>query len=64
MRKVVDAKVLTDDIAQTILRQTPLARLGEVTDIAAAALYLVAPTSAWVSGQFLTLSGGGIQELD
>lgn len=57
-------KVLTPKIEKTMLKQTPLGRLGEGTDIAAAALYLVAPASAWVSGQVLTVSGGGLQELD
>lgn len=56
--------VLNPDIEHTMLKHTPLGRLGEATDIAAAALYLVAPASAWVSGQVLTVSGGGVQELD
>jgi hypothetical protein len=46
-----------------MIKHTPLGRLGEGTDIAAA-LYLVSPASAWVSGQVLTVSGGGVQELD
>jgi len=57
-------KVLTPDVEKTMLKHTPLGRLGEGTDIAAAALYLVSPASAWVSGQVLTVSGGGVQELD
>ncbi len=57
-------KVLTPEIEKTMLKHTPLGGLGEGTDIAAAALYLVAPASAWVSGQVLTVSGGGLQELD
>jgi 7-alpha-hydroxysteroid dehydrogenase len=56
--------VLTPDIEKAMLKHTPLGRLGEATDIAAAALYLAAPASAWVSGQVLTVSGGGVQELD
>ncbi len=47
-----------------MLKRTPLGRLGEASDIAAAALFLCAPASRWVSGQLLTVSGGGIQELD
>lgn len=58
------ATVLTPEIEKTMLKHTPLARLGEGTDIAAAALYLVSPASQWVSGQVLTVSGGGLQELD
>lgn len=56
--------VLTPEIETAMLKHTPLGRLGEGTDIAAAALYLAAPASAWVSGQVLTVSGGGVQELD
>lgn len=58
------ATVLTPEIEKAMLRHTPLARLGEPTDIALAALFLCSPASAWVSGQILTVSGGGVQELD
>jgi 7-alpha-hydroxysteroid dehydrogenase len=58
------ASVLTPDIEKAMLKHTPLGRLGEPDDIASAALFLCAPASAWVSGQVLTVSGGGIQELD
>jgi len=58
------ATVLTPAIEQAMLKHTPLARLGQPTDIANAALFLCAPASAWVSGQVLTVSGGGVQELD
>ena len=58
------ATVLTPEIEKQMLRHTPLGRLGEPTDIANAALYLCSPAAAWVSGQVLTVSGGGVQELD
>lgn len=58
------ATVLTPQIEKQMLRHTPLGRLGEPTDIANAALFLCSPASAWVSGQVLTVSGGGVQELD
>jgi 7-alpha-hydroxysteroid dehydrogenase len=58
------ASVLTPEIEKTMLKHTPLGRLGEADDIAAAALFLCAPASQWVSGQVLTVSGGGVQELD
>ena len=51
-------------IGETILSRTPLGRLGEPTDIANAALFLCCPASAWISGQVLTVSGGGVQDLD
>jgi len=58
------AKVLNDDIEKAMLKHTPLGRLGEPEDIAYAALFFCAPVSEWISGQVLTVSGGGVQELD
>lgn len=58
------ATVLTPEIEKTMLKHTPLARLGEPSDIAYAALFLCSSASSWVSGQVLTVSGGGVQELD
>lgn len=58
------ASVLTPEIEKRMLTKTPLGRLGQPDDIAYAALFLCAPASAWVSGQVLTVSGGGVQELD
>ena len=57
-------KVLTPEIEATMLEHTPLKRLGEPADMANAALFLCSPAAAWISGQILTVSGGGIQELD
>ncbi|WP_112875346.1 7-alpha-hydroxysteroid dehydrogenase [Paracoccus endophyticus] len=58
------ASVLNPDIEKAMLKHTPLGRLGEAEDIAYAALFLCAPASSWISGQVLTVSGGGLQELD
>jgi 7-alpha-hydroxysteroid dehydrogenase len=58
------ASVLTPEIEKAMLKHTPMGRLGEGRDIAYAALFLCSPASAWVSGQVLTVSGGGVQELD
>ncbi len=58
------ATVLTPDIEKAMLKHTPVARLGEPNDIAYAALFLCSPAASWVSGQVLTVSGGGLQELD
>jgi 7-alpha-hydroxysteroid dehydrogenase len=58
------ATVLTPEIEGAMLKNTPLRRLGEVNDIAYAALYLCSPAACWVSGQVLTVSGGGVQELE
>jgi 7-alpha-hydroxysteroid dehydrogenase len=58
------ATVLTPEVEQAMLKHTPIKRLGEPEDIAGAALYLCSPAAEWVSGQILTVSGGGVQELD
>lgn len=56
--------VLTPEIEKAMLKHTPLGRLGQAEDIANVALFLCCPASNWVSGQVLTVSGGGVQELD
>ena len=56
--------VLTPAIEKTMLAHTPIHRLGEPQDMANAALFLCSPAASWVSGQILTVSGGGVQELD
>jgi 7-alpha-hydroxysteroid dehydrogenase len=58
------ASVLTPEVEKNMLKHTPLARLGEPSDIAYAAMFLCSPAASWVSGQILTVSGGGVQELD
>lgn len=56
--------VLTPEVEGAMLKHTPLKRLGEPQDMANAALFLCSPAAAWISGQILTVSGGGVQELD
>ena len=56
--------VLTPEIEATMLRHTPLARLGEPSDIANTALFLCSKAASWISGQVITVNGGGTQELD
>ena len=56
--------VLSPEIEAGMLSHTPIHRLGEPQDMANAALFLCSPAAAWISGQILTVSGGGVQELD
>jgi 7-alpha-hydroxysteroid dehydrogenase len=46
------------ELEQGMVQRTPLARLGEAEDIAAAVLYLASPASAYVTGQVLAVDGG------
>jgi 7-alpha-hydroxysteroid dehydrogenase len=64
IRTAALASVLTPETEQQMLKHTPLGRLGEASDIAYAALFLCSSAASWVSGQVLTVSGGGVQELD
>lgn len=52
------AGVMTDEIRQIMETNTPLRCLGEVEDIAAAALYLATPASKWVTGKVIEVDGG------
>ncbi len=51
--------VLTnDDLRNEMVAGTPLARLGEVEDIAVGALYLASDASSYVTGKVLEIDGG------
>ena len=50
--------VLTPEIGNTMVGLTPLARLGEVEDVALGALYLCSPASDYVTGEILGVNGG------
>lgn len=51
-------RALPANMHEGMIRNTPLKRLGEVEDIAAAALYLATPASAWVTGKIIEVDGG------
>lgn len=55
--------VITPEIEQKMLARTPIKRLGKPQDMANVALFLCSPAASWVSGQIITVSGGGVQEL-
>lgn len=52
------ATVLTDEIREEMIRLTPMARLGEVEDISACALYLASPAASYVTGEIYGVNGG------
>lgn len=49
---------LTEEVKAGILKQIPMACLGQGEDIAGAALYLAGPAGRYVTGQVLTVDGG------
>ncbi len=50
--------VLTPEVEKTMVELTPMARLGEVEDIALGALYLCSPAADYVTGDILGVNGG------
>ena len=46
------------EIHDAMVEATPLKRLGEPEEIAAAAVYLASPAGAYVTGQCLAVDGG------
>jgi 7-alpha-hydroxysteroid dehydrogenase len=50
--------VLSPEIERTMVAMTPMARLGEVEDIAACALYLASPAAAYLTGDIVGVNGG------
>jgi 7-alpha-hydroxysteroid dehydrogenase len=53
------ATVLTDESVRRQLEDnTPMRRVGQVTDIAACAVYLASPASGWVTGKVFEVDGG------
>ena len=52
------ASVLNDDLQALMEAGTPMRRIGEVDDIAAAAVYLASEASSYVTGQILPVDGG------
>lgn len=50
--------VLTPEIEKTMVELTPMARLGEVEDIAACALYLASPAASYLTGDIIGVNGG------
>ena len=46
------------DFRKLLESQTPLGRIGQVQDIAPAAVFLASPGSAWITGETLMIAGG------
>ncbi len=53
--------ILNDEVEKIMVGMTPMARLGEVEDIAACALYLASPAASFVTGEIYGVNGGLVQ---
>jgi 7-alpha-hydroxysteroid dehydrogenase len=52
------ASVISAEQFEEAARNIPMQRLGDVRDIAACALYLASPASAWMTGRVIDVDGG------
>lgn len=51
-------RYLTPERLERMVRSTPMARMGQPEDIAAAVLFLCSPAAGWITGQVLGVDGG------
>lgn len=54
----LDVVVNNEELHAAMVAGTPLRRLGDPEDVAAAVLYLASPAAAYVTGEVLAVSGG------
>jgi 3-oxoacyl-[acyl-carrier protein] reductase len=52
------SKGMPDEVTQNFIRQIPLGRLGDVSEIVNAALFLASPMASYITGQVLNVNGG------
>ena len=58
LTSALDVVAGNDELRAQLEKATPLRRLGETADIAAAALYLASPAGAYLTGKTLEVDGG------
>jgi 3-oxoacyl-[acyl-carrier protein] reductase len=46
------------DIRKQMEAQTPLGRIGQVEDVAPAAVFFASSDAAWITGETLVIAGG------
>jgi len=55
-------EVLSQEMMQSVVANTPLGRLGTVGDVANATLFLASDEAAFITGQVLTVDGGLVMQ--
>jgi len=55
-------RVLGEEQKAGMLNQVPLARLGDVGDIAASVVFLASPSGAYITGETLHVNGGMLMD--
>jgi 3-oxoacyl-[acyl-carrier protein] reductase len=55
---VHSAGISESDFRKQMEARTPLGRIGEVDDVAPAAVFLASPAAGWITGETLVIAGG------
>jgi 3-oxoacyl-[acyl-carrier protein] reductase len=51
-------KGMPDEVAQNFIKQIPLGRLGQASEIVNAILFLTSPMASYITGHVLNVNGG------